>query len=460
MAYRLSLIAYRENPRQSIHPQSQLLPLTGKHTDWLLVMPLRLTSAPVSGFQKKRKSAITSRPRSSPFANHPRTKPRASIKDNDLKDDGDGFSEDQDELPDLGLSRYIPETAPVEDVPQALRYIRTSMFEDIPAARAGMNSTRIAEVLNLRRSLPPLASVAHVHTLLDTPTRTEREIVELVNTGRVRRLIVPGRGNDAAGLGDCLVLAEDWEGLVRGSSGLEEAVKGLFYLISTTHSFCRCLVLTDRPSLTEKFLQVLNSIGTSSAIPPGVFTAIEYQALVRAGFLVSSSSLAKSSLSVTSLPNLSSSSSTTTPASRAGLDHDMNNNNDNDTKTTTTNTTAHDNTRFHTATLFLSLPNTGPYLRLLSAGRSHLMTLLKRSPQREAPLYLLRDRWDGAIETDKSFHVAKRVRGEYAGILPGRTKKWKELYGMSFRWVLEEAIGAGLVEVFDTGSVGPGVRCL
>ena len=88
------------------------------------------------------------------------------------------------------------------------------------------------------------------------------------------------------------------------------------------------------------------------------------------------------------------------------------------------------------------------------------MTLLKRSPQREAPLYLLRDRWDGAIETDKSFHVAKRVRGEYAGILPGRTKKWKELYGMSFRWVLEEAIGSGLVEVFDTGSVGPGVRCL
>ena len=189
-------------------------------------MPLRLTSAPVSGVQKKRKSAIASRPRSSPFANHPRTKPRTPNRDNDLKEDGYNEGQD-DELSDLGLSRYIPETAPVEDVPQALRYIRKSMFEDIPAARAGMNSTRIAEVSNLRRSLPPLASVAHVHTLLDAPTRTEREIVELVNSGRVRRLIVPGRGNDAAGLGDCLVLAEDWEGLVRGSSGLEEAVKGL-----------------------------------------------------------------------------------------------------------------------------------------------------------------------------------------------------------------------------------------
>lgn len=31
---------------------------------------------------------------------------------------------------------------------------------------------------------------------------------------------------------------------------------------------------------------------------------------------------------------------------------------------------------------------------------------------------------------------------------------------MNFRWALEEALGAGLVEIFDTGSVGPGVRCL
>lgn len=73
---------------------------------------------------------------------------------------------------------------------------------------------------------------------------------------------------------------------------------------------------------------------------------------------------------------------------------------------------------------------------------------------------LLRDRWDGAVETDKSFHLAKRARGEFAGILPGKTKKWKELYGMKYRWVLEEALGAGLVEIFETGSVGPGIRSL
>lgn len=64
------------------------------------------------------------------------------------------------------------------------------------------------------------------------------------------------------------------------------------------------------------------------------------------------------------------------------------------------------------------------------------------------------------METEKSFSLAKRARGEFAGILPGRTKKWKDLYGMQFRWVLEEALGAGLVEIFETGSVGPGIRCL
>ncbi|BCR87670.1 Stk19 family serine/threonine-protein kinase [Aspergillus chevalieri] len=385
-------------------------------------MPLRLTSAPVSGIKKRKSTSTTTRARSSPFAAHPRTKLRSNT--DDTAKDATPLEDEDFDLPDLGLSQHILSTTSATTVLEAIHHIRNTMFDDLPATRTGMNSTRIAEVLNFRRSLPPLVSVAHVHTLLDAPTRTEREIVELVTAGKVRRLIVPGRGNDAAGLGDCLVLREEWEGLLRGSS-LEEGLK-------------------------EKFLSVLNHIGTSSAIAPGVFTPNEYQALVRAGFLVSSSSLANGSLSVASLPDLPS--STFIPASRADQpqpqSHPQSQPNNNS------------NNRFHTATLFLSLPNTGPYLRLLSTSRTHLLTLLKKSAHREAPLYLLRDRWDGAVETDKSFHAAKRARGEFAGILPGRTRKWKELYGMRFRWVLEQAVGAGLVEVFETGSVGPGVRCL
>lgn len=185
-------------------------------------MTLRLTSAPVSGVKKRKSSAP--KPRASPFAALARRKP--TYGGGSLKPTADlGFD---DPLPDVGGSHFIAETAPVQNVLQAIQYIRDGMFEELPA-RAGMNSTRIAEVLNLRRSLPPLASVAHVHTLLEAPTQVEREIVEQIQAGRIRRLIIPGRGNDAAGLGDCLVLAEDWDKLVQESPALEQPVKGEFW---------------------------------------------------------------------------------------------------------------------------------------------------------------------------------------------------------------------------------------
>lgn len=190
-------------------------------------MPLRITPAPVSGIQKRKKST-TSRPRASPFAGHARQKASVQPSRSSKIDDINGLQQEdyvQEQLSDIGVSRYVSQTAAVDNVIQAIHYIRDHMFEDIPA-RAGMNSTRLAEVLNLRRSLPPLASVAHVHTLIDAPTTVEKEILELVNAGRIRRLIIPGRGNDAAGLGDCLVLAEDWEKLVRESKALDAPVKG------------------------------------------------------------------------------------------------------------------------------------------------------------------------------------------------------------------------------------------
>lgn len=201
----------------------------------------------------------------------------------------------------------------------------------------------------------------------------------------------------------------------------------------------------------DKFLHVLRQIGSSSAIPPGVFTIDEYRALVRAGFVVSASSLTKGSLDVAALPNLPS--STASPASRNDQQQQQQQHPPPDQKSS--------DSRFHTATLYVSLPNTGPYLRLLSTTRAHLLSLLRKTPSHSAPLSLLRDKWDGAVESpEKSFHVAKRARGEFAGILPGRTKKWKDLYGVSLRWVLESCLGAGLVEVFETGCVGPGVRAI
>lgn len=110
--------------------------------------------------------------------------------------------------------------------------------------------------------------------------------------------------------------------------------------------------------------------------------------------------------------------------------------------------------------LHLALPNTGLYLKLLTTARSHLMSILFKTRYRELPAHLLRERWDGGIAGDDPAVKAKKYRGEFTGVLPGRTRKWRQFYGLSFDWVLAECLGAGLVEVFDTGSVGRAVRAV
>lgn len=102
-----------------------------------------------------------------------------------------------------------------------------------------------------------------------------------------------------------------------------------------------------------------------------------------------------------------------------------------------------------------SLPNTGAHIKLLVQARTHLINLLKKSKYKEAPMDVLRERWDGGVsDSDK----VKRGKGEFTGVLPGRTKKWKQFWGLRFEWILEECVGAGLVECFETRSVGVGVR--
>jgi hypothetical protein len=103
------------------------------------------------------------------------------------------------------------------------------------------------------------------------------------------------------------------------------------------------------------------------------------------------------------------------------------------------------------------------HIKLLVNARNHLLSILKKTKFKEAPLDVLRERWDGGVagagvggnaERDER----KKARREFVGVLPGRTKKWKQFYGMRFEWVLEECLGAGLVELFETGSVGRAVR--
>lgn len=105
----------------------------------------------------------------------------------------------------------------------------------------------------------------------------------------------------------------------------------------------------------------------------------------------------------------------------------------------------------------LSLPNTGSHVKLVTDARNHFLSLLKKSKYKQEPVDVLHERWGGGVPRSDERH-GKKPRGEFTGLLPGRTKKWKHFFGMRFEWVLEECVGAGLVECFETGSVGLGVR--
>lgn len=113
-----------------------------------------------------------------------------------------------------------------------------------------------------------------------------------------------------------------------------------------------------------------------------------------------------------------------------------------------------------TAQYTFSLPNMGTHIKLLVDARNHLLTILKKTKHKEMPMDVLRERWDGGVTSHTEQAERKKLRGEFTGVLPGRTKKWKQFYGMRFEWVLEECLGAGLVELFETGSVGRAVRAM
>lgn len=106
-----------------------------------------------------------------------------------------------------------------------------------------------------------------------------------------------------------------------------------------------------------------------------------------------------------------------------------------------------------------ALPGTGIYLKLLVAARQHLLQILKSvSPKyREATMEILKEKWEGNTPNDPVNRL-KRERGEWGGVLPGKTKRWRDFYGMRFDCVLAECVGGGLVELFDTGAVGMAVR--
>ena len=192
-------------------------------------MPLTFTAASSSRIAKsKPKKPSFKRAISSPFAGLNQRKPiqRTLSKTEVSKQDDEDFFEDR--LDDIGLVASLASDLSLRDVVQTMNYIRSHMFDNIPE-RSGMNSTRIAEVLNFRRSLPPIVTNSHVHALIKSPTLVEKEIAELTAARILRRIVVPGRGVGRSSLSDAMVLVDDWEQSVRAAHNLDEALKGVYY---------------------------------------------------------------------------------------------------------------------------------------------------------------------------------------------------------------------------------------
>lgn len=340
-----------------------------------------------------------------------------------------------DRLDDYGLVKALAADLSLRDVPQAMRYARERMFSPLPqAGGTGMSPARVAEVLNYRRRLPPVVTMAHLHALLASPTAVEREADELVRAGVVRRVVVLRRG----GIGELLIRSEDLEGLVRAGAAVDEQAR-------------------------EAFLAFLSENPAAQRLPRASLPAAHADQLVRAGFLTAYATHdVGTSTSIFSRPEDRTTLTSLEIVSRAasgsvgavggeGVVHAAGG--------TGGRSAGADNTGGTLGDLTLAVPGNGAFLKLVAAALEHLTSILARAPHKEAPETLLREKWDGGVAHEEDAqHQARRARGEFVGILPGRTKKWKDFQGLSFDWLLQEAVGTGKVEVFDTRSVGRGIR--
>lgn len=406
-------------------------------------MALQFSAAYSSRVTKpRRKNALLKRSSSSKFSAFKQRKPVSRSYSKPERAFADDEAIFDDRLEDCGLAASLAADLSLRDVAQILKYVRGHMFDEIPETGGGFNSVRIAEVLNFRRILPPSVTVAHVHALSQNATTAEREIAELSRNGVVRKIVVPGRGTGRSSVSEGLVLSEDLEDMVN-RSGLERAI-------------------------ADRLLAYLKANPLSITVPSTAFPATDITALKRTGFLTSSTQTNQpsNSLSHTSSPGTAASIISISRASSGSLAaiggfnaiHEAGGSGTASGLRRSSSQSIPDAVSRAATPLQISLPNTGPYLRLLTTARNHVVSLLQKSRFREMPIYLLKERWDGGIAAEDEAAKAKRYRGEFHGVLPARTRKWREFYGVRFEWVLEEAVGAGVVEIFETGSVGKGVR--
>ncbi|KAK5112952.1 hypothetical protein LTR62_003774 [Meristemomyces frigidus] len=372
---------------------------------------------------------------SSPFSALPRIKPSISRVSSSLsKEHG------VERLQDTGLTPSLAPRCVPQDVLSLIRHIQAETWHEIPSI-AGMGSQRISEVLRFRDSLPPVVSVAHIYALSTSATVVEREMVDLVRQGILRKVVIPGRGKGGSAVGEGVAVVQQWKDRVRRCEQLDEHVK-------------------------NEYVRLMDIASASATTTVKTLEKQDIAALVHTGFLTNPGASASSTpfnlfASPSTFTTLATAGHTAATGSLAAIGganafHDSGGGSGG-----TLASPSSRNTKSGIAApdMTFSLPHTGAYLKLLTTARLHLLTLLKQlSPKhKECTMEALREKWEGNVLGD-GISEAKRSRNEFRGVLPGKTKAWREFYGVRFGWVLEEAGGGGVVEVFDCGVGVLGVR--
>lgn len=325
--------------------------------------------------------------------------------------DGELFSE---KLEDAGIAAFLAEELSLRDVIQAMRYIRAHMFTPVP--ETGFQSTRRTELLHYRGTMPPLVTAGHVHAVLtSSPTRVEREVAELLGRGALRRVRVERRG----GGGEALIETPLFIEIMQNSRTVSEAA-------------------------VIEFVKFLKANPMAQTLGGSVLPDAQTDELVRAGFLTSAATRAtpgttlhvrpEDRTTLTSIQRVSQSASGSLSAiGGQNAIHMAGGGGGGVGSASSTGESA------AAAEYRIAVPGHGRHLKLAEAALDWLRETLGRTKWGEGPEDWLRERFEGG--------------GLYG-------PRWKELQGVEWTWVLGEAVGLGVVEVFQTGSVGRGVRAL
>lgn len=317
----------------------------------------------------------------------------------------------QEKLTDLGAIKLMEEDLTLRDVVQAMRYIRQKMFTRVP--ETGFKSTRSVEILNYRLTMPAIITVGHINAVLSSPSLVEREMAELIRKGILRKVRVERRGN----AGEALIELSD-----------------LFEMMNKTR-------LGD--DAKAGFIEFLKANPTSQTMSRQALPPAHFDELVRAGFLTSISTRAtpattlhvrpEDRTTLTSIKHVSQFASGTVSAvggqniihmaggGGGGRGFTLSQGSDEE------------------ADFRIAVPGHGRYLKLAEAAVDWIREMLAKTKWGEAPEEWLRERFEGG--------------GLYG-------TRWKEFWGVEWTWAIGQAIGLGVVELFDTGSVGKGVRAL